>query len=203
MPCRNTELEFLDAPGFIPVGFGRRFTKVPLAAYLSDTLRHSCCAKHGFGVRCRIARSSRSCCACAAYSARRQAEFHAAQSGVSTEISQSCQHVDRQQTGYDLVTRLGKDLAAVHHRFRFQVLSCQLWKENPHMIEKTATSMQREKTVCWGGCERSRRVSLTRSGVKLNASMASISRKPSGCGQWHLPIPVLEAAARPPVCLER
>ena len=24
---RNTELEFLDAPGFIPVGFGRRFTK--------------------------------------------------------------------------------------------------------------------------------------------------------------------------------
>lgn len=24
---RNTELEFLDAPGFIPVGFGRRFSK--------------------------------------------------------------------------------------------------------------------------------------------------------------------------------
>jgi len=68
---RNTELEFLDAPGFIPVGFGRRFTK----------------EQQELLCMCRIFGET---------------------------------HVDRQQTGYDLVTRLGK-----------------LWKESPHLVDKT------------------------------------------------------------------
>ena len=75
-------------------------------------------------------------------------------------------------------------------------------RESSHDREDCNFDAKR-KTVCWGGCERSRRVSLTRSGMKLNASMASISRKPSGCGQRSLPTPVSKAAAAPPVCLER
>ncbi|CAJ1363674.1 unnamed protein product [Effrenium voratum] len=68
---RNTELEFLDAPGFIPVGFGRRFSKEQ---------QELLCMCRVFGEK----------------------------------------HVDRQQTGQDLVFRLGK-----------------LWKESPHMVDRT------------------------------------------------------------------
>ena len=45
-PRRNTELEFLDAPGFIPVGFGRRFTKA------SDSFRWVPQGTHVLHVSC-------------------------------------------------------------------------------------------------------------------------------------------------------